>query len=200
MRKTYSLFIAIIVFLGIVQLSFAQTDSTKQFNYLFKKGKIGIYAGPYFRNTKIDGAWTDISGGGGGLYYNNRFFIAGSSFGQWTPGESKSLPGKQIRIAVNGATIGVNSDPRKLVHFNAELFVGSGNATLIDGITKNELESMKLTFVAPMADVEINVYEAFRFFLGCDYRFSFSKNSINGLNANKFNGFSVFWGIKTGLF
>ena len=101
---------------------------------------------------------------------------------------------------MNGATIGVNSNPNRVVHFNAGLFGGGGEAILIDSESLQEYDRMKLVFLAPMLDVEINVYEAFRFFVGVDYRFAFSNKPISGLPTSKFSGLSVFWGIKTGLF
>jgi hypothetical protein len=193
---------ALLIFFYFLYSNYANSQSTsaEQPKTLFKKGIIGIYAGPYYRYTKIDGNWTDISGGGGGIYIKNRFFIAGSSFGQWNPGKSATYPDRLIKLTLNGATIGVNSNPNKLIHFNLGLFVGGGKAVLMDSKTQQEYENMKLTFINPMLDAEINVYEAFRFFAGIDYRFALSDNKINGLTTDKFSGFSLFWGIKTGLF
>lgn len=195
-KVIFSLILAMIIGNEI----FAQTNPENEQRNLFKTGIIGIYAGPYFRYTKVDGNPTDISGGGGGIYIKNRFFIAGSSFGQWNPGKSVSFPDKLIRLTMNGVTVGANSNPNKIVHFNVELFAGAGDATLVDKDTKQESGSMKLTFLAPMVDVEVNVYQGFRFFVGTDYRFAFSNNAIANLPAHRFSGFSVFWGIKTGLF
>jgi hypothetical protein len=195
-----SFYIACVLILATVANTFAQQTVDKEQKNLIKTGIIGIYAGPYFRYTKVDGNWTDISGGGGGIYIKKRFFIAGSSFGQWNPGKSATFADKLIRLSMNGVTLGVNSNPNRIVHFNAELFAGAGNATLLDMETKQETNSMNLKFIAPMLDMEINVYEGFRFFIGADYRFAFSNGAITGLSAQKFSGFSVFWGIKTGLF
>lgn len=192
--------VIIIACVFITNYSFAQSSNADMPKTLFKKGIIGIYAGPYFRYTKIDGNWTDISGGGGGIYIKNRFFIAGSSFGLWEPGKSETFPDKLIKLSMNGATLGANTNPDRIVHFNGGLFIGGGTAILVDSETQQESDNMNLTFVSPMFDVEVNVYEAFRFFIGTDYRFAFSNSIITGLPAERFSGFSVFWGIKTGLF
>lgn len=198
--NNFKILMIVISFFTISQNSFSQSDSTKPFNYLFQKGIIGIYAGPYFRYTNIDGNFTDISGGGGGIYLYNRIFIAGSSFGQWNPGKSETLPDRLIALTMNGVTIGANTNPENIIHFNGGLFLGFGKATITKSDTKEEVGSMNITFLAPMLDAEINVYEAFRFFVGCDYRFAFSNDEYLGLNSDKFKGFSIFWGIKTGLF
>jgi len=198
--KKINILLIAITLLVVSPKLFSQSDSSNTFNYLFQKGKVGIYAGPYFRYTNIDGYSTDISGGGGGIYLYNRFFIAGSSFGQWNPGMSKTLPNRLISLTMNGVTIGANTNPEKIIHFNGEVFFGVGSAVITKSDTKEEVSKLGITFLAPMIDVEINVYEAFRFFVGCDYRFAFSKDNYLGLNADKFEGFSIFWGIKTGLF
>lgn len=179
---------------------FSQAEADQEPRTIFKKGIIGIYAGPYFRNTRIDGYPTDISGGGGGIYIKNRFFITGSSFGQWNPGKSSTFEDKLIKLSMNGVTIGVNSNPDHILHFNAEMFWGAGKAILAESSTKEETGSMNLTFLAPMLDMEVNVYNGFRFFIGFDYRFAMSQKTIAGLPAERFSGPSVFWGIKTGSF
>lgn len=185
------------------QISFAaEKDSinNKQFKNLIPKGRLGVYAGPYFRYTMIDGNWTDISGGGGGIYLDNKFYIAGNSYGQWNPGPSKTLPGKLLGVTMNGVALGYCYNPYKVLHMNTGIFAGGGATTVLDQQTNVKLATLNLAYVCPMVDFEINLYQSFRFFVGLDYRFAFSKDSYMNLNADKFSGMSVYWGIKTGLF
>lgn len=194
------LFALVFVFTQIAFAAEKDSINSKQFKNLIPKGRVGVYAGPYFRYTMIDGNWTDISGGGGGIYIDNKFFIAGNSYGQWNPGPSKTLPGKLLSVTMNGVALGYSLNPYKVFHVNTGVFAGGGVTTILDEQTNVKLATMNLAYVCPMVDVEVNLYEAFRFFVGVDYRFAFSKDSYQALNADKFSGMSVYWGIKTGLF
>ena len=177
---------------------FAEPSQDDNIEYFFDTGKLSMFAGPYTRLRFINNTLVTGMGGGGIICWDHRYYI----YGQMTSYTSDvpNNTGKEMELVNSGATIGYIFFPQNKIHFSTGIQFAYNNIMFRKS---NGLEfNRDITFfsIAPEINVEANVLEFLRIYLGTGWHFAITDDDYLGLNQKTLSGFSINWGFLMGKF
>lgn len=171
---------------------------------------LGVYGGPEFKFTNINGELGFMSGGRGGLVIGKVFTIGGGGYGLSTNHKLKLINNLNqpqeynIDAGWGGLFIEFVNKPNDLIHFSVNSLIGGGKASLTEQrFFSNEWDDYDFDrssfFVfEPGVNVEFNIATFLRLSMGGSYRIVAGLN-MKGLENSDLGGYSANVMLKFGL-
>ena len=200
--------------LGLAFLSNAaqSQDSMKTLFATPKINTIGLYVAPEYQFGQIQNEFTHLSGFSAMMILNQKFSV-GMSMNRtmsrnFSPKEVSPL---YLNANYGGLKLEYTINPTKLVHVSIPLLVGMGNATTDSfagsGVRTDsfrmgraQIPGNRFFIIEPGIQVEANIMNYAKAYVGAKYRFSFDTGNTTNLDANSLKGFGIYAGLKVGLF
>ncbi|MDR2591508.1 MAG: porin family protein [Chitinispirillales bacterium] len=187
-----------VLFLISTSAVFAESSQNDGMEYFFDTGKLSMFAGPYTRLRFINNTLVMGMGGGGIICWDHRYYI----YGQMTTYDSNVPNNNEIEMGlVNyGATVGYIFFPQNKIHFSAGVQFADNNIIFrqSDGLKLNH--DINFFSIAPEVNVEANILEYLRIYLGAGWHFAITDGDYFDINRKTLSGFSINWGFLMGKF
>ena len=187
-----------ILFLFSTFTIFAESFQDEEIDYFFNTGKFTMFAGPYTRLRFINNTLVTGMGGGGVFCWDHRYYI----YGQMTS-YSSDVPenaGKEMGLENYGATIGYIFFPHNIIHFSTGIQFAYNNITFCESNGLRNDRDITFFSIAPEINIEANILEYLRIYLGAGWHFAITDEEYLGLNRNTLSGFSINFGFLMGRF
>lgn len=205
--------IQLIAALSLAMLSNAaySQDSIKTLFSTPKINTIGLYVAPEYQFGQIQNEFTHLSGFSAMVILNQKFAIGMSMNRNMTRDFSpKEVSPLYLTANYGGLKMEYTLNPTSIFHVSIPMLVGMGTAstdTIVgNGVIPGPIRISRtypvnrFFLVQPGIQVEANIMNYAKAYIGAHYRFAFDTgNSIN-LDANTLKGFGVYAGLKVGLF
>jgi hypothetical protein len=180
-----------------VPIVFAES-SNNDVKYFFDISKISMFAGPYTRLCFINNTLVTGMGGGGIICWDHRYYIYGqmTSYSANVPNNSN----KEMELVNYGATLGYIFFPLNKVHFSIGIQFASNTITFRESNGLKDNQNVTFFSIAPETNVEINVLEYLRIYLGAGWHFAITDDDYLDINRETLSGFSINFGFLMGKF
>ena len=167
---------------------------------------LGIYGGPEFKFTNINGELGFMSGGRGGIVIGRVFTIGGAGYGLSTFHKVKfsEAVAYNLETGWGGLFMEYVNQPNKLIHFSINTLIGGGKASYRNRtFIKDEWDDVDIArsgffLFEPGANIEFNLASFLRLSIGGSYRVVAGLD-MAGLKNNDLGGYSINAGLKFGL-
>lgn len=200
--------------LGLAMMSnFAQgQDSMKTLFHTPKINTIGLYIAPEYQFGQIQNEFTHLSGASFMAIFNQRFSVGvtinRTMLMDYSPKEVSPL---YLKANYGGLKMEYTFNPNSTFHVSIPLTIGMGMANLdsfagsgimIDSFRiGRQNDNMNRFFVVqPGIQVEANLMQYAKAYIGANYRFAVYNGKATYLDASTLQGFGVYAGLKVGLF
>ncbi len=198
--------------LTLVSTAAKAQDSIKTLFSTPKINTIGLYVSPEYQFGQVQSEFTHLSGISGMLVFNQKFSV-GISMNRtmvrdFSPKEVNPL---YLRANYGGLKLEYTFKPTNVFHISVPLLVGMGMASTDSfaasgirqdsfRISRSQYPGNRFFVVQPGIQIEANLFNYAKAYLGASYRFSFDTNNSTNLDASTFQGFGIYGGLKIGLF
>jgi hypothetical protein len=196
MKKIFVLLSLISLF--SVTMVFAESSQDDDIEYFFDTGKLTMFAGPYTRLRFINSTLITGMGGGGIFCWDHRYYI----YGQMTSyiSETPDNDGKEMELVNYGATIGYIFFPQNKIHFSTGIQFAYNNIMFRESNGLKINRDVTFFSIAPEINLEANVLEYLRIYIGTGWHFAITDDDYLGLNQKTLSGFSINFGFLMGKF
>jgi len=197
MKKIFVLLFFISLFSAPVVFSESSQDDD-DVKYFFDTGRLSMFAGPYTRLRFINNTMVTGMGGGGVFCWDHRYYI----YGQMTSyiSDMPNNAGKEMELVNYGGTIGYIFFPQNKIHFSTGIQFAYNNIMFRESNGLKINRDFTFFSLAPEINVEANVLEYLRIYLGAGWHFAITNDDYLGLNQKTLSGFSINFGFLMGKF
>jgi len=192
------IFVLLSLFLFSASIVFAESSQVDNMEYFFDTGKLSMFAGPYTRLRFINNTLITGMGGGGIFCWDHRYYI----YGQMTSyiSEVPDNAGKEMELVNYGATIGYIFFPQNKIHFSTGIQFAYNNIMFRESNGLKINRDITFFSIAPEINLEANVLEYLRIYIGTGWHFAITDDDYLDLNRKTLSGFSINFGFLMGKF
>jgi hypothetical protein len=192
------IFVLLSLFLFSASIVFAELSQDDNMEYFFDTGKLSMFAGPYTRLRFINNTLITGMGGGGIFCWDHRYYI----YGQMTSyiSEVPDNAGKEMELVNYGATIGYIFFPQNKIHFSTGIQFAYNNIMFRESNGLKINRDITFFSIAPEINLEANVLEYLRIYIGAGWHFAITDDDYLDLNRKTLSGFSINFGFLMGKF